>query len=164
MAEKPTGHLNRKSIRLQGFDYSAEGYYYLTLCTYKRQLIFGKIENGSMILNESGKIVCDEWVRSTEIRNEISLGEFVVMPNHIHGIVIINGHPRRGDRPVAPTGMSVAPTGMPVAPTGMVTMGDGKPNGPKSGSIGAMIAGYKSAVTTKINRTPIQLSSAPLGL
>ena len=72
-------------------------------------------------------IARDEWIKSTAIRFEIELDEFVVMPNHFHGIVVIQG---RGDRPVAP--MEHRP-------------------GPQPRSIGALVAGFKSAVTKNIN-------------
>ena len=81
-----------------------------------------------MLLNDAGKIVEDEWLKSGEIRNEILLDEWVVMPNHFHGILIITDT-RRGDRPVAPT----------------------RP-GPKPKSIGALMSGFKSAVTKRINK------------
>ena len=114
---------NRRSIRLQGYDYSGAGAYFVTVCTHNRACLFGDIEDGQMVLNDAGKIVTDEWMKSGEIRNEIELGEWVVMPNHFHGIVII----RRGDRPVAT---------MP---------------GPRPKSIGSLMSGFKSAVTKRIN-------------
>jgi REP element-mobilizing transposase RayT len=122
---------HRRSIRLADYDYSAEGGYFITIVTQGRACLFGEVIDGVMQLNDYGKIVWDEWFRSTDIRHEIELNmdEFVVMPNHIHGIVIINDDQGRGDRPVAPT----------------------KPIGPPPKSIGAFVAGYKSAVTKRIN-------------
>ncbi|NPA68204.1 MAG: hypothetical protein GXO50_06305 [Chlorobi bacterium] len=80
------------SNRLQGYDYSSEGAYFITICTAKHLCEFGKIENDEMILNNFGKIVEKEWYKSEKIRKEISFGEFCIMPNHIHGIVFI-GNP-----------------------------------------------------------------------
>jgi len=133
---------HRCSIRLKGYDYSQTGAYFITICAHNRECLFGEIvgSNGirlEMRLNEYGEIVWDEWEKSAHIRAEIELGEFVVMPNHFHAIVLITG---RGDRPVAPT-KTTPPT---VAPT---------PNGPKSKSIGALMSGFKSAVTKRINET-----------
>ena len=88
-----------------------------------------------MILNEYGAIVQNEWIKTAEIRDEIELDEFVVMPNHFHGIVLIIG--RRGDRPVAPT------INRPVDPT--------TTPGPQPKSIGSLIAGFKSAATKRVN-------------
>ncbi len=126
---------HRRSIRLKGYDYSQAGAYFITICTHNRECLFGQIVNSEMHLNEYGETVRDEWEKSTHIRAEIELGEFVVMPNHFHGIVLITGS--RGDRPVAPT---AAPTL--TAPP---------PNGPKPKSIGALMSGFKSAVTKRIN-------------
>ena len=83
-----------------------------------------------MILNGYGLIVRDEWLKSAEIRDEIVLDDFVIMPNHVHGIIrIVTGDTaiRRGDRPVAPT-IGLTPK-----------------------SLGALIAGFKSASTSRIN-------------
>lgn len=82
-------HLHRRSIRLKGYDYSQSGAYFVTICTQGRACLLGSIENGAMVLNEYGCVVRDEWLKTAEIRAEIQAGEFVVMPNHFHGIVII---------------------------------------------------------------------------
>jgi REP element-mobilizing transposase RayT len=157
---------HRRSIRLPGYDYSRPGYYFITLCCSFRECLFGEIRDNKMILNDFGRIAYDEWIQSVNIRSEIELDEFVVMPNHFHAIVIINC---RGDRPVAPTGIvnPVAPTNLdiPVAPTNLDIpvaptqnqLGDPpvaptRPMGPKSKSIGSLMAGYKSSVTKKINQ------------
>ncbi len=131
---------NRRTSRLRGYDYSRAGIYFVTICAQNRRCIFGDILNGEIRLNDTGKIVAGEWVKSAKIRDEIELDEWVVMPNHLHGIVWIrNGDidpmydyrrgDRRceGDRPVAPTG-------------------------PRPRSLGALIAGFKSAVTKQINQ------------
>ena len=81
---------HRRSIRLQGYDYSQAGAYFVTICAQGRECLFGGIENDVMALNGYGCVVHDEWLRTAEIRAEIQTGEFVVMPNHFHGIVIIN--------------------------------------------------------------------------
>jgi putative transposase len=60
----------------------------VTLCAHGRKCIFGRISNGEVVLNDIGQIVNREWLRSTEIRKEIVLDAYVVMPNHLHGIVI----------------------------------------------------------------------------
>jgi hypothetical protein len=93
---------HRKSIRLKGYDYSQAGEYFITLCCYDRQCWFGNIQNGEMTLNQFGQIASDEWIKSAQIRSEIKLHQFVVMPNHIHGIVEITNYALgRGDRSVA---------------------------------------------------------------
>ena len=126
MTFNPDKHY-RRSLRLQGYDYSQDGAYFVTICTHNRECLFGDIADGEMVFNDYGKIVKEEWLKSSEIRREISLDEHIVMPNHFHGIVII----RRGDWPVAPTTITT--------------------NGPKSGSIGSFVVGFKSAITRRIN-------------
>ena len=79
---------NRHSIRLKGYDYSKTGAYFITLCTQNRKCLFGSIVNGGIQLNKIGQIVKDEWIKIAEIQHEIKLDEYVVMPDHFHGIVI----------------------------------------------------------------------------
>ncbi|KAA3615662.1 MAG: hypothetical protein D8M58_15820 [Calditrichaeota bacterium] len=88
MGYNPDIH-HRKSYRLMDYDYSKPGLYFITICTYKKEHIFGEIENSKMIINKYGEIVIDEWIRTPEIRQNIKLDEFGVMPNHIHGIIQI---------------------------------------------------------------------------
>jgi REP element-mobilizing transposase RayT len=82
---------HRRSLRLKGYDYSQAGMYFVTVCAYDRECVFGEIESGVMRMNKNGEIVASEWVRSAEVRPEIECGELVVMPNHFHGIVRIVG-------------------------------------------------------------------------
>ena len=80
----------RKQIRLKEYDYSQPGAYFITICTKDRMTLFGKIVGGDVIMNEYGKIVGSCWNALTDHYDNIALDEFVVMPNHIHGIIIIN--------------------------------------------------------------------------
>jgi len=131
---------HRKSICLNGFDYSLPGAYFVTICAHARQCIFGDVIDGEMNLSDFGKIAQEEWQKTSVLRANVQLGAFVVMPNHVHAIIHIPeedgfvqptmpSSPRRGDRPVAPT----------------------EARGPSPRSIGAIMAGFKSAVTTRIN-------------
>ena len=139
---------NRNSIRLQGYDYSSEGAYFLTICTYQRQHLFGKIEEGIMYLNQYGQIVRDEWEKSASIRSEIELGNYVIMPNHMHAIVFIVDDPRRGVRPNAPTpNANIMHTNTMYGQTNS----QNKPPGLQSKSIGSLMSGFKSLVTKQIN-------------
>ena len=81
---------NRRSIRLKEYDYSQEGYYYVTICTKNRECHFGQIVNGKMKLNDSGEIVQFCWHDLPNHYAFCKLDEFVIMPNHIHGIVVID--------------------------------------------------------------------------
>ncbi len=86
MKYNPQDH-NRQSIRLKGYDYSQSGAYFITICTYKKQCWLGEIHQGEMVFNQIGKIVAQEWLKSSEIRQEIELDQWIIMPNHLHGIV-----------------------------------------------------------------------------
>lgn len=90
MSYDPEIH-HRRSIRLKGYDYSQAGAYFITICTYNRNCIFGEIRDGQMHLNEIGRIVETEWLKTSEIRDNVELDAFVVMPNHLHGTIIITG-------------------------------------------------------------------------
>src|ERR1700712_5011258 len=82
----------RKSPRLQGYDYSQEGAYFVTICTYKRDHIFGHAAHDRMHLNTYGEIAFAEWQQTALRRPYLELDSFVVMPNHVHRIVIIYGN------------------------------------------------------------------------
>lgn len=81
---------NRHSIRLKGYDYAQEGAYFITINVKERkQSFFGSVENGKVILNGAGKIVHEEWQKTSVIRKNVMLDEFVVMPDHFHAILFI---------------------------------------------------------------------------
>jgi hypothetical protein len=90
MPYNPNIH-HRRSIRLKGYDYSQEGLYFVTICCQNRQCLFGKIVDGKMILNDAGKIAKDCWQEIPNHFPNAILHEYVVMPNHIHGIVQLVG-------------------------------------------------------------------------
>ena len=138
----------RKSIRLKEWDYSQTGGYYVTIVTFRRAPLFGEVLNGEMHLNALGKIVQEEWFNSAKIRKEIHLfeDEFVVMPNHTHGIVWIDTTTVRPDavrldgiRPNQGTGAN--DRGAYHAPLH---------RNPKS--LGSFIAGFKASVTSRAGR------------
>lgn len=182
MSYNPAKH-HRRSIRLKGYDYSQEGIYFITICCDDRKHLFGRIENGKMILNEFGKIAFDEWMKTPLLRPNIELGEFVVMPNHTHGIVIIensnqggSGDPGNPGGPInqgRPGVLQYAPTTIPttisttistipitpVIPTPPTTPTKFSPNFKSpSQTIGAIVRGYKGAVTKQINELRSLLS------
>lgn len=126
---------HRHSIRLKDYDYSQAGAYYVTVCAYNRECLFGNILDGEMRLNDHGRVVEEEWVQTANIRENIELDVFVVMPNHFHGILVIT---KGGD------------------------MGEGRGTGhralmverfgkPTSGSLPTIIRYFKSAVTRRIS-------------
>ena len=93
---------HRRSIRVQGYDYSQAGMYFVTLCTRNRECLFGEIVDETMRLNPVGQIVTDSWTWLAQRYEHVELDEWVVMPNHLHGIVVINDHCKGGSR-TAPT-------------------------------------------------------------
>ena len=81
---------SRRSIRLRGFDYSADGAYFLTICVRNRECLLGEIQNKQMILNNYGKIVREIWESLPNQVSDIDLDEYVIMPNHFHAILVID--------------------------------------------------------------------------
>jgi putative transposase len=90
MAYNPKIH-HRRSIRLKGYDYSKAGAYFITICCQDMKHRFGEIENGEKILNEYGKIAYNEWAKLTSRFPNMEFDVFQVMPNHMHGIVVLVG-------------------------------------------------------------------------
>ena len=89
MKYNPDKH-HRRSIRLQGYDYSQPGIYFITLCTQNHECLFGEILNGEMRLNEFGKMTQQCWLEISDHFPHVQLDEFAIMPNHIHGTIILN--------------------------------------------------------------------------
>jgi putative transposase len=118
---------HRRSTRLDGYDYSRAGVYFITICTKGMTCLFGDISNGEMALNETGKVAYNEWVKTPDLRPNVLLDVFVIMPNHMHGIILIDE-----------TVLSKPETAV---------AGFRSP----SNNVGAIVRGYKSAVTRQIN-------------
>ena len=81
----------RKKIRLRDYDYSGAGGYFVTICTFNRQYLLGKIANQEIVLNDIGKIAEQWWLKLENKFTNTTLDYYVIMPNHIHGIIIISG-------------------------------------------------------------------------
>ena len=139
MTYNPKIH-HRRSIRLRGFNYSESGWYYVTICTHNKTCFFGDIIKNEMILNYHGSIVKDCWLAIPRHFDDVELGEHVIMPNHIHGIIRIvraqNAEPHRDVR---------ARHAVPL-PADASQFGKSLP-----GALSTIIRSYKSAVTKRIN-------------
>ncbi|HEX2697373.1 MAG TPA: transposase [Anaerolineales bacterium] len=124
---------HRRSIRVQEYDYAQGGAYFVTIVASEREPLFGKIENEEMKLSPLGEIAHAEWFKTAELRSKVKLweDEFVVMPNHVHGVIWIEEDDNVGARRRR-------------APTERF----GKPI---SGSLPTIIRAYKSAVTYAVN-------------
>ena len=88
MKYDPAKH-HRRSIRLQGYDYSQAGAYFITICTWQRECLFGEIIDGEMQLSPWGEIVNLHWQNLPKYHRHLELDEFVIMPNHLHGIIVL---------------------------------------------------------------------------
>lgn len=139
------------SARLQNWDYGAMGSYFVTICTQNREHFFGKIVRNEMILSDIGKKVEEEWLKTIALRPDMNLelGNFVVMPNHFHGILIIGENEFNSDSQMD----SQCRDAMHRVSTNTDTdknIHTNKTNkfGPQSKNLGSIIRGFKSAVTT----------------
>lgn len=82
-------HPNRKSPRMKGYDYSQQGAYFVTICVQNRECLFAQIENGDLKLSPAGEMVKNYWEKIPQKFPDTFIADFVVMPNHFHGIVFI---------------------------------------------------------------------------
>src|SRR3989339_2290841 len=99
------------SIRLKNFDYSSNGYYFITICTHNKMNFFGNITNGQINLSKIGQIASECWKKIPEKFPNAALDEFIIMPDHFHGILLLNGiHPRRDAINRVPTFTTMATT------------------------------------------------------
>lgn len=158
---------DRKSPRHSNFDYRSTAAYFVTICTHDRQCLFGRVRQGRVELNEYGQVAVEECCRSEELRDEVILDAYVVMPNHLHGIICIvppdadDISPRGynldvGSDPTCLNNASIEDVG----PHRHAALREGtehprRENGRplrRADSLGSVIAGFKGAVTTRINR------------
>jgi putative transposase len=121
---------NRKTIRLQWYDYSQSGGYFVTICTHEKMCVFGKVADGGVRLSAIGEIARECWDEIPKHFPMAELDEYIVMPNHIHGIILLNDHGRdvqsRDVQLNVPTRLS-----------------------PRKGTLSVIIRTYKAAVTTE---------------
>ena len=130
-----------ESARLQSWDYSADGFYFITICTQNRACLFGQIVNGHMRLSGVGEIVLREWNQSFEIRSELFCDCFVIMPNHIHAVVVID---KNDDIDVVETHGRASLQQQQQQPKKPMPI-----RRPKS--LSSFVAGFKSSATKQIN-------------
>src|SRR5690349_13254413 len=87
----PTVLPQRKQLRLRGYDYAFSGVYFVTICSAGKRAVFGSIRGESIVLSVAGQIVRSEWVALAERFSRLVLDEFVIMPNHLHGVLGFTG-------------------------------------------------------------------------
>jgi REP element-mobilizing transposase RayT len=124
----------RRSIRLPSYDYTSDGAYFVTICVHGGACLLGEVIDGDMQLSDWGRIASDCWHVIPEHFDHVAPDEFVIMPNHVHGIIAVTGVVR-AQQCCAPTEPS------PLAQNKVMP-----------GSLGAIIRSYKSAVTKQINQ------------
>ena len=139
---------HRRSVHLKDYDYSNAGAYFVTVCAWQRGCLFGEIVDGAMRLNEYGRIVEHEWLKTSDIRDNVELDYYVVMPNHFHGILMIAddvGATRWVAQNKTSNGNAIRPIQERaihrIAPTKTL----------QSNTLGAIIGQFKSVVTKRIN-------------
>jgi len=128
-----------QSHRMPQWDYSGNGIYFITLVTQNRECNLGRIHNGEIILSDFGKIINNECLKTFDIRDELYLAEYIIMPNHIHAIVVLDQSPEQS----------------PDQTPDQLDQLDPSPKQSdfvrKPKSISSFIAGFKSAVNSKID-------------
>ena len=143
---------HRRSIRVQGYDYSQEGLYFITICCHNRQNLFGEIVEGKMQLNDAGHIVHQCWDEIPNHFPHAALDEFVIMPNHVHGIICIVDTP--------PTAVTADDVGADVGAKNFSPLPPPQPSPQRprgtSKTIGSIVRGFKIGVTKWMrHNTPV---------
>lgn len=144
-----------ESSRLKNWDYSNAGAYFITICTNNRDHYFGEIQNGKMQYTPVGVIADVLWHEIKNHTHNVELDAFVVMPNHIHGIIILGN-----DNDDADGGRSVDTLHAPVETLHATSLRMSAIS-PKRGSVSAIIRSYKSAVTKHAHRLGFEFSWQP---
>ena len=146
------GRYRIESARMAGWDYAAAGCYAVTICTRERGSYLGDVVKGEMHLSTMGEIVAEEWQRSAEVRPYVVLDEWVITPNHLHGIIAIGekagdaAMPRPDDDAETPRDVGTVETPR----RGVPTMRLPAPPRLQAGSLGAIIGQFKSVCTKRI--------------
>ena len=156
----------RHSIRLSGYDYRLPGAYFITIVSWHRERLFGEVVEGNLKLNSIGMIIEKEWRRLVNYFPYIKLDTFVVMPNHFHGIILIEVDYKAIVRATRLSASNTRGTNEILADQMIDNLGGSpqqarRPHGPPTNSLGAMIGQFKSRATKRIwtlpgmNRHPI---------
>ncbi|TRO79784.1 transposase [Trichloromonas acetexigens] len=139
-------HHHRQSVRLRDFDYARGGGYFVTLCAWQRECLFGDVHDVGMRLNDFGMVVGECWAAIPEHFPHVQLDAFVVMPNHVHGVLLFDHrHSAVGAQHAAPLQWAAHKMPEPMEKRGIT------PNNVIPGSLGAVVRSFKSAVTKRIN-------------
>jgi len=144
-----------KSMRLKYWDYNTPWWYYVTISSQNHKNYFGEIINGKMQLNKIGKIAQHEWIKTAELRENVDLDEFIIMPNHMHGILILTENnsveTRRGVSNVAETSIATDETLPSQKTRPSVSLQQREFSKPIKDSLSTIINLYKGSVTKECN-------------
>ncbi len=155
------GKYRSESARLKNWDYRSNAAYFITICTQNREHYFGEIENSRMQISPVGAIAHVLWYEIKNHAKKIELGEFVVMPNHLHGILILNGNDVADIGRGVAVGRDVAynvPTTKPTNETIIPKNEKMSAISPKSHSVSTIVRSYKSAVTKHCHRLGLEFT------
>jgi len=149
-------HPQRRSIRLKGYDYSSPGAYFVTVCTRERLPLLGMVNNAEIILTPIGHIVEAFWNLIPQYFKGVGLDVYVVMPNHLHGVIVLSGE-GRGEalaEGVSRLNQEETANASPLHPLGTDNPPSTRrnPRGTQRGSLGAIIQNFKSVSTRKGNQ------------
>ena len=151
------GRHQRRSIRLKGYDYTQAGAYFVTICTWNREALFGDVLGGHMQLNAYGRVAATMWERISRHFPHVQLDAWVVMPNHVHGIIFIVEAPRRSrvypdwrsSQPGCTSGESSITRKLPDGECSRTALDR---LAPTPGSLGAIVGNFKSVTARRVNR------------
>ncbi|MBI3247011.1 MAG: transposase [Deltaproteobacteria bacterium] len=146
MAYHPETH-HRRTIRLKGYDYAQAGAYFVTICAYQRTCLFGHVENGTVMLSQYGHLAEQCWKVLSRDFPRVELDVFVVMPNHLHGIIILTGRHTAGRGEAFARRRQERPQSTLVNASPLRSA-----RGTQPGSLAAIVQNFKSVSTRKINR------------
>jgi REP element-mobilizing transposase RayT len=132
------GMHRRRSIRLPGYDYAQPGAYFVTICIHGRECVLGEVVDDRVTLSPFGEVVDECWRDLPSHFPGFLLDWFVVMPNHVHGIIVLVGA-----TPASPLRVDPHASPLPAATPA---------HGPRPGSVGAIVGSFKSATTRRVNR------------
>ena len=149
MSNRFRGKFKIDSARLYAWDYGWKGSYFVTICTFDRQPLFGEIDNGVMQLSELGNVANRYWYEIPKHAKDVRLDAFVVMPNHIHGIItLLKDHGFSASKPPAvETGHALS-----LQQEENILPGQLRLRNPGRNTISSIVGGYKSAVTRQVRQ------------
>lgn len=147
---------NRNTTRLREFDYASSGAYFVTVCAAQKAHLFGAVSSHAVQRSEIGDVILEEWERTAVLRTSVRLDAFVIMPNHVHGIVWIE-RPTVGAQRTAPLRRDddILREAQRELAVSQQRLTESAVLGVRPGSLGAIVRAFKSAVTKRVNEARV---------